>query len=105
MTQSDESRGPRDTAEGQSRSDNVNTAFGPGPVLDPAVEMPIFNDNERAGRDIHSVIDPDEFTELGQRIGDELDHIASIGDLDEAGVAERGAETVPSTASRSHRPT
>lgn len=84
-----------DAEEGQRLQQQIDTAQGPGPMLDqdaPA-PMPIFDENERAQRDVASVIDPAEFAELGQRSGEELDQVRPIGDGDEQGVAGRAAES------------
>jgi hypothetical protein len=81
----------------QQREQAIDTAQGPGPVLDqdtPA-PMPLFNEHERTSRDLHSVIDPEEFTELSQRSGEELDQVRAIGDPDEPGVAGRAAQSRP----------
>ena len=86
-----------DAEDAERLSEAIDTASGPGPVLDqdkPAM-MPLFNENERAGREVHSVIDPAEFAELGQRSGEELDHVRPIGSGDEPGVAGRAAEVRP----------
>lgn len=86
-----------DAEEAQRREQAIDTAQGPGPVLDqdtPA-PMPLFNENERAVRDLQSVIDPAEFAELSQRSGEELDQVRSIGEADEPGVAGRAAQTRP----------
>lgn len=83
-----------DAEDGQRLQQQIDSAQGPGPVLDqdtPA-PMPIFDENERAQRDVRSVIDPAEFVELGQRSGEELDHVRPIGDGDEPGVAARAAQ-------------
>jgi hypothetical protein len=71
-------------ADAQGYSEAIDTAGGPGPQLDqdtPA-PMPIFNEHERAGREVHGAIDPADFAELGDRTGDELDHIRPIGEDD-----------------------
>ncbi|HEY0734408.1 MAG TPA: hypothetical protein VGD69_05850 [Herpetosiphonaceae bacterium] len=86
-----------DAEDGQRREQAIDTAQGPGPVLDqdtPA-PMPLFNEHERTARDLHSVIDPAEFAELSQRSGEELDQVRSIGEADEPGVAERAAQSRP----------
>ena len=83
-----------DAEDAERLSEAIDTASGPGPVLDqdkPAM-MPLFNENERAGREVHSVIDPAEFAELGQRSGEELDHVRPLEAADEPGVAGRAAE-------------
>ena len=61
-----------DAEDAQRREQAIDTAQGPGPVLDqdtPA-PMPLFNEHERTARDLHSVIDPAEFAELSQRSGE-----------------------------------
>lgn len=86
-----------DAEEAQHLSEQIDTASGPGPVLDqddPA-PMPLFNENERAGREVHSVIDPAEFAELGERVGDELDQVSPVGGADDLGVAGRAAQVRP----------
>ena len=86
-----------DAEEAQHLSEQIDTASGPGPVLDlndPA-PMPLFNENERAGREVHSVIDPAEFAELGERVGDELDQVSAVGGADDLGVAGRAAQVRP----------
>lgn len=92
-----------DAEEGQRREQMIDTAQGPGPVLDqdaPA-PMPLFNENERAVRDLQSAIDPEEFAELSQRSGEELDQVRAIGDTDELGVAGRAAQSRPVDAESS----
>lgn len=84
-----------DPEDVQRLSEAIDAASGPGPVLDqdaPA-PMPLFDENERAGRDVQGVIDPAEFTELSARSGEELDQIRPISDGDEEGVAGRAAQT------------
>lgn len=86
-----------DAEDAQRREQAIDTAQGPGPVLDqntPA-PMPLFNENERSVRDLQSVIDPAEFAELSQRSGEELDQVRSIGEADEPGVAGRAAQSRP----------
>lgn len=86
-----------DAEDAQRREQAIDTAQGPGPVLDqntPA-PMPLFNEHERTTRGLESVIDPAEFAELSQRSGEELDQVRPIGDLDEPGVAERAAQSRP----------
>jgi hypothetical protein len=80
----------------QRIQEQIDTAQGPGPVLDQdrPDAMPLFDENDRADGDVQSVIDPAEFAELGQHTGDELDHIESIDESDK-GVAERAAEIRP----------
>jgi hypothetical protein len=95
-----EERRPRvDAEEGQRLSEEIDTASGPGPVLDqdePDI-MPLFSENERANPDTQSVIDPAEFAQLGNPSGEELDGIQPIGDTDELGVAGRAAQVRPET--------
>ncbi len=97
MPARDMPQGHMDAEEAQRRSEEIDTASGPGPVLDQEVPapMPLFNENERAGRDIHSVVDPAEFTELDNRSGEELDHIHTIEAGDAPGVAGRAAKVRP----------
>ncbi len=85
-----------DAEDGQRESLRIDTASGPGPVLDQdtAAPMPLFNENERAGREpVSSVIDPAEFAALDQRSGIELDHVPPVSDPDQPGVAARAAES------------
>jgi hypothetical protein len=86
-----------DAEEAQRLSEQIDTASGPGPVLseDEPAPMPLFNQNERAGREVHSVIDPAEFAELGQRSGEELDHVRPLEGSDKPGVAGRAARVRP----------
>lgn len=70
-----------DAEDAERLSQAIDTTQGPGPVLDqdaPA-PMPLFDENERATRDVASVIDPAEFAELSRRGGEELDHVRPIG--------------------------
>ena len=86
-----------DAEDGQRLSKQIDTTQGPGPVLDqdtPAI-MPLFDENERAGRHLNSAIDPAEFAELGERAGDELDQIEPVGTGDDLGVAGRAAQVRP----------
>ena len=86
-----------DAEDGQRLSKQIDTTQGPGPVLDqdtPAI-MPLFDENERAGRHLNSAIDPAEFAELGERTGDELDQIDPVGTGDDLGVAGRAAQVRP----------
>ncbi len=86
-----------DAEDAERLSQAIDTAQGPGPVLDqndPA-PMPLFDENERAGGAARSVIDPAEFAALSERTGDELDHIRPIAEGDEPGVAGRAAEVRP----------
>jgi hypothetical protein len=97
MAEEQTPQGRMDAEEAQRLSEAIDTASGPGPVLDqdaPA-PMPLFNQNERTGRDIHSVIDPAEFAELGERSGEELDGVHSIEGRDKLGVAGRAAKSRP----------
>lgn len=93
MTDRDTGREHMDAEDAERLSQSIDTAQGPGPVLDQNAPepMPLFNENERAGREVHSVIDPAEFVELGQRAGEELDQVRPIGEGDELGVAGRAA--------------
>ncbi len=86
-----------DAEEAQHREQAIDTAQGPGPVLDQDVPqpMPLFSENERAVGEVQSAIDPAEFAELGQRVGEELDHVRPIGDGDDLGVAGRAAQSRP----------
>ena len=86
-----------DAEEAQRLSEAIDTASGPGPVLDqdrPAI-MPLFHENERAGREVQSAIDPAEFAELSERSGEELDRVRPVSAGDEPGVAARAAEVHP----------
>jgi len=86
-----------DAEDGQRLSKQIDTTQGPGPVLDqdtPAI-MPLFDENERAGRHLNSAIDPAEFAELGERTGDELDQIEPVGTGADLGVAGRAAQVRP----------
>jgi hypothetical protein len=85
---------PMDAEDAERLSQQIDTTQGPGPVLDQnePTAMPLFNENERAGREVHSVIDPAEFAELSTRGGEELDQIHSIEGGDEPGVAGRAAQ-------------
>ena len=86
-----------DAEEEQRRSEAIDTASGPGPVLDQneAAPMPLFDENERAKGSVESVIDPAEFAELGNPSGEELDGIQPIGEVDELGAAGRAAQDRP----------
>ena len=88
---------PMDAEDAQRLSEAIDTASGPGPFLeqDAPAPMPLFNENERAGREVHSVIDPGEFAELGERSGEELDGVHSIEGQDKLGVAGRAAKSRP----------
>ncbi len=89
-----------DAEDGQRLSKQIDTTQGPGPVLDqdiPAI-MPLFDENERAGRQVNGAIDPAEFAELGERTGDELDQIEPVGAGDDLGVAGRAAQVRPDDA-------
>lgn len=83
-----------DAEDAERLSQSIDTAQGPGPVLeqDTPEPMPLFNENERAGRDVQSVIDPAEFAELGQRSGEELNGVRPIGSGDAPGVAGRAQQ-------------
>lgn len=80
----------------QQLQQQIDTAQGPGPVLDQNTPdaMPLFEEGDRASGEVQSVIDPAEFAELGQHTGEDLDQIRSL-DLDEPGVAGRAAEVRP----------
>jgi hypothetical protein len=86
-----------DAEDGQRLSEAIDTASGPGPVLDQneAAPMPLFTENERADPVIQSAIDPAEFVEMGKRSGEELDGIRSMGATDDLGVAGRAAQDRP----------
>ncbi|MBA3946964.1 MAG: hypothetical protein H0X37_20680 [Herpetosiphonaceae bacterium] len=88
--------GHLDAEDVQRISEGIDTTSGPGPVLDQDAPgaMPLFNENERAGREVTSVIDPAEFAELGERSGVELDHNAPVGNSD-VGPAGRAAKLHP----------
>lgn len=83
-----------DAEVAQHIQESIDTAQGPGPVLDQdrPDAMPLFDENERADGDVQSAIDPAEFAELSQHTGDELDHIEPM-DESEVGIAERAAQT------------
>ena len=85
-----------DAEAAQREQQAIDTAQGPGPVLDQdrPDAMPLFDENERAAGDVQSAVDPAEFAELGQHTGDQLDQIRSI-DESEQGIAERAAEVRP----------
>lgn len=80
-----------DAEDAERLSQQIDTAQGPGPVLeqDTPAPIPILSEDERAERHVHSAIDPAEFAELGQRSGEELDHVRPIGEGDDPGVAGR----------------
>jgi hypothetical protein len=86
-----------DAELGQQREQAIDTAQGPGPVLnqDRPEPMPLFEENDRTVGEIQSVIDPAEFAQLSQRSGEELDHVQPIGDTDDLGVAGRAAQSRP----------
>lgn len=90
-------RAHMDAEDAERLTESIDTAAGPGPVLDQneAAPMPLFNENERAGREVQSVIDPAEFAELAGREGDELDGIRPISGPDKLGVAGRAAKVHP----------
>ncbi len=94
MTDSDTRREHMDAEDAERLQQSIDTTQGPGPVLDQDMPepMPLFSENERAGRELQSVIDPAEFAELGQRAGEELDHVRPIGDGDQPGVAGRAVQ-------------
>ncbi len=86
-----------DAEDGQRLSKQIDTTQGPGPVLDqdtPAI-MPLFYENERAGRQVDRAINPAEFVEFSERVGDQLDHIEPVASGDELGVAGRAAQVRP----------
>jgi len=80
----------------QKLQEQIDTAQGPGPVLDQNTPdaMPLFEEGNHAGGEVHSVIDPAEFVELSQHTGDQLDQIQSMDEQD-VGVAGRAAEIRP----------
>lgn len=86
-----------DAEDGQRREQAIDTAQGPGPVLDQNIPepMPLFHQNERTARDLQSVINPEEFAQLSQRSGEELDQVRPMGDPDDLGVAGRAAQSRP----------
>ena len=95
MTDRDTSREHMDAEDAERLSQSIDTAQGPGPVLeqDTPAPMPLFHENERADHhEIQSAIDPAEFVELGQRAGEELDQVRPIGEGDDLGVAGRAAQ-------------
>lgn len=83
-----------DAEDAERLSQSIDTTQGPGPILeqDTPAPIPILGEDERAGRDVHSAIDPKEFAELGQRSGEELDHVRPVSTGDELGVAGRAQE-------------
>lgn len=86
-----------DAEDAQRYQQSIDTAQGPGPVLDqdaPA-PMPLFDESRPAEQPVDSAIDPAEFAELGQRSGEELDQVRPIGEGDQPGVAGRAAEVRP----------
>lgn len=87
-----------DAEDAQRLQEAIDTAQGPGPVLDQDTPdpMPLFNENERGRGEPQGAIDPAEFAELGQRGGEELDHVQPLGDGDDLGVAGRAAQSRPS---------
>lgn len=93
----EENRPQVDAEDGQRLSEQIDTASGPGPVLDQNIPdiMPLFSENERANPDTESVIDPAEFAQMGNHSGEELGGIKSIGDTDDLGVAGRAAQIRP----------
>ena len=99
MSEETNTRKHMDAEDAQRLSESIDTAQGPGPVLDQDTPgpMPLFDENERAGRSVESAIDPAEFAELGQRSGEELDQVRPISH-DELGVAGRAAQVRPDTA-------
>lgn len=95
MTDRDTPREHMDAEDAERLSQSIDTAQGPGPVLeqDAPEPMPLFHENERAGHhEVQSAIDPVEFVELGQRAGEELDQVRPIGERDDLGVAGRAAQ-------------
>lgn len=98
MTRHETHREHMDAEDAERLSQAIDTAQGPGPVLeqDAPEPMPLFSENERADREpVASAIDPAEFAELSQRSGEELDQVRPIGDSDELGVAGRAAQSRP----------
>lgn len=82
-----------DAEDAERLQQSIDTAQGPGPVLDqdaPA-PMPLFDENRPSGV-APSAIDPAEFAELSQRSGEELDHVRPIGDGDAPGPAARARQ-------------
>ncbi len=88
-----------DAEAAQRIQETIDTAQGPGPVLDQdrPDRMPLFEENERASGDVQSAVDPAEFAELGQHTGDQLDQIRSMDESD-VGVAGRAAEVRPAAS-------
>jgi hypothetical protein len=86
-----------DAEDAQRLSEEIDTAQGPGPVLDQDKPdpMPLFQENERAGGYPQGAVDPAEFAALGERTGDELDRIEPVGGADDLGVAGRAARQRP----------
>ncbi len=97
MDEQPQTHGHMDAEDAERLTESIDTAAGPGPELsqDEPAPMPLFNENERAGREVHSVIDPEEFAELSERTGDELDHIRPMSGPDKLGVAGRAAKVHP----------
>lgn len=86
-----------DAEEAQRRQQAIDTAQGPGPVLDqdaPA-PMPLFDENRPAGT-VPSAVDPADFAALSGRSGEELDRIRPIEEGDAPGVAGRAQSDQPS---------
>ncbi len=86
-----------DAEDAKRLSEAIDTAAGPGPRIDqdaPA-PMPLFDENDRATREVQSAIDPEEFAELAGRTGDELDGIRPMSGSDKLGVAGRAAKVHP----------
>ncbi len=87
-----------DAEDAERLQQRIDTAQGPGPVLDqdePA-PMPLFAENERAGGEPAGAIDPAEFAELSGRSGEELDRIRPIDGGDAPGVAGRAQQNADS---------
>lgn len=87
---------PPDPVAVQRESLAIDTASGPGPILEqPTAPMPIFHEHDGDKQPAASAIDPAEFAALGQRGDFELDHAPTISDPDQPGVAARAAEVRP----------
>lgn len=83
-----------DAEDAQRLQQQIDTAQGPGPVLnqDTPAPMPLFEHDERLQRQVQSAIDPEVFAELDQRSGEELDQIQPIAEGDAPGVAGRAQQ-------------
>lgn len=97
MTDQTPRRRAVDAEAAQQQQESIDTAQGPGPVLDQDTPqaMPLFVEGSRPTRDVESAIDPEEFAELDDRSGEELDHVRPVSDVDELGVAGRAAQSRP----------